>query len=140
MHAMIDRDREHLRLLSIFHYVYGGMVGLFSCFPILHVTVGIALASGAIPVPKNQPQIPAFAGWIFIVAGSLFIIVGWTIAGLTIYAGRCLARRKNYILCLIVAGLECLFVPQGSVLGVCTLLVLLRPSVKPLFESDGSTA
>ncbi len=30
-----DPDLEHLRLLSIFHYVVGGILALFSCFPIL---------------------------------------------------------------------------------------------------------
>ena len=31
--AIIDQDREHLRLLSIFQYVYGGISALSGCFP-----------------------------------------------------------------------------------------------------------
>jgi hypothetical protein len=38
--------------------------------------------------------------------------------------------------CLVTAGLACLFQPVGLVLGVFTFLVLLRPSVKILFERE----
>ena len=141
MNALIDKDQEHLRLLSIFHYIYGGMIGLLSCFPIVYVIFGIAIVNGVFPQSENpQQQMPAAAGWLFIFGGGLFILLGWTIAGLKLYAGKCLARQTHYTFCLIVAAVECLFVPQGTVLGVFTLLVLLRPSVKPLFESQDAAA
>jgi len=56
------------------------------------------------------------------------------IAGMVLFAGRCLSRRKNHLLCLIVAGVSCLFVPMGTVLGVFSIIVLMRPSVKELFH------
>ena len=28
----VSQDGEHLRLLSIFHYVVGGLMALFACF------------------------------------------------------------------------------------------------------------
>jgi len=34
---------------------------------------------------------------------------------------------------MVIAGIECLFMPFGTVLGVFTLVVLVRPSVKELF-------
>ncbi len=37
----MDQDLEHLRLLSIFHYVVGGIAGLFACFPCIHLVLGI---------------------------------------------------------------------------------------------------
>jgi hypothetical protein len=39
---------EHLRLLSIFH-VMGGIVGVFSLLPIIHLGMGIAIVSEALP-------------------------------------------------------------------------------------------
>jgi hypothetical protein len=36
----MNRDREHLRLLAIFHYVVAGLAALFSFFPLLYTTVG----------------------------------------------------------------------------------------------------
>ena len=43
----MDQDLEHIRLLSVFHYVVGGIAALFSCFPFIHLAVGIALLNGA---------------------------------------------------------------------------------------------
>jgi hypothetical protein len=36
-------------------------------------------------------------------------------------------------LCFAMAGVECIFMPFGTVLGVFTILVLNRQSVKELF-------
>jgi hypothetical protein len=38
-----------------------------------------------------------------------------------------------------MAGVMCIFMPFGTVLGVFTLIVLLRPSVKPLFEGRAAS-
>jgi len=39
---------------------------------------------------------------------------------------------------MIVAGITCLSVPIGTVLGVFTLLVLSRPSVKQMFAHNAA--
>ena len=38
----------------------------------------------------------------------------------------------HYLYCLVVAAVECMLVPFGTVLGVLTIIVLNRPSVKAL--------
>ncbi len=54
--------------------------------------------------------------------------------GLTAYAGRCLRARKNYTFLLVMAALNGTFImPLGTLLGVFTFVVLMRPSVKALF-------
>jgi ABC-type sulfate transport system permease subunit len=60
--------------------------------------------------------------------------LGCAFGGLNIYAGRCIKRRSKRALTLIVACLNTLAVPLGTILGVCTLLVLTRRSVKKLYE------
>ena len=35
--------------------------------------------------------------------------------------------------CLVVAAVECIFMPFGTVLGVFTIIVLMRPGVKERF-------
>ena len=72
-------------------------------------------------------------GWIFVVMGAFFIVCGLTFAGFVLAAGRCLARRKAYTFCLVMGCVECLFMPFGTVLGVFTILVLNRASVKKMF-------
>jgi hypothetical protein len=49
-------------------------------------------------------------------------------------AGRCLSRRKGYSFALVMACVECLFVPFGTILGVFTIVVLSRESVRALFS------
>jgi hypothetical protein len=65
--------------------------------------------------------------------GSLFILGGWTLAILMIVAGRKLARRASRLFCLVVAGIECIFMPFGTILGIFTIIVLMKEPVKELF-------
>lgn len=38
--------------------------------------------------------------------------------------------------CLVMAGIECMFMPFGTVLGVFTIIVLMRESVQKLFAAN----
>ena len=131
-------DTEHLNLLSIFHYVIAGLSALFACFPVIHLALGLfmALAPEKMGGRNNAP--PAFLGWFLVAFAAGFILAGWTFAVLVFVAGRFLSRRHGYNFCFVMACVECLFMPFGTVLGVFTLLVLMRPSVKELFPVKSS--
>ena len=135
----MNQDEEHLKLLSIFHYVVGGLAGLFALFPVFHLILGLVLifAPGQLEAEGEAP--PAFIGWFFVVFAAMFITMGWVLAGCVIAAGRCLARRRRYLFCLVMAGIECMFMPFGTVLGVLTIIVLMRESVKELFSANTRT-
>ncbi len=136
----MNQDLEHLKLLSIFHYVVGGLMALFACFPIMHIVIGLVFVfSPESFEAQGEPQPPAFFGWIFVIMGSTFVLIGWTIAGLVITTGRFLAKQTHYTFCLVMAGIECMFMPFGTVLGVFTIIVLMRESVKGLFSSGSGT-
>jgi len=77
---------------------------------------------------------PEFLGWIFAVLGSLLFVIGIAIAICILIAGRSLALRKRYSFALVMACIECLFVPFGTILGIFTIVVLSRESVKALFS------
>ncbi|MDF2817502.1 MAG: rane protein [Stenotrophomonas rhizophila] len=138
--ALSLEDASHLRLLSIFHYVVAGLTALFSLFPLIHVGIGIAALSGAMPIESNggaaSPDETRLFGWLFIGIGSFVILCGLTLASFMAYAGRCLARQRRHTLCLVVAALSCMCMPLGTVLGVFTLIVLLRPAVKAAFDAS----
>jgi len=136
----MNQDEEHLKLLSTFHYVVGGLAGLFACFPILHIVLGLAMLFGAIDDGGKPP--PEFVGWMFVVMGGFFMLGGWAIAICLLLAGGYLKRRAHYTFCLVIAGISCLFMPFGTILGVFTIIVLTRPAVKEMFgvkESTGTT-
>ncbi|KFA33661.1 hypothetical protein [Xanthomonas vasicola] len=136
-------DLQHLKLLSLFHYVLGGLTALFSLLPLIHLAMGIAIVTGQLPMdnanPDGPPMDPRWVGWIFVIIAAMLITGGLTMAGFMAYAGRCIAQRRRHLLCLIVAGISCSFMPLGTVLGVFTLVTLLRPRVKALF-GVGNTA
>lgn len=140
--ALSPEEASQLRLLSIFHYVLAGFTALFSLFPLIHLAMGIAIITGAMPMdtPADQeaPFDPRLFGWFFVVFAALFIAAGMTLAGYMAYAGRCLAQRRRHLLCMVVAGLSCMFMPFGTVLGVFSLVVLSRPSIKAAFAPAAS--
>ncbi len=72
-------------------------------------------------------------GWLFIVLPAMVILSGWTLAVCVIMAGRRVAQRRNRVFCLVIAAVECVFMPLGTILGVFTIVVLMRPSVVGLF-------
>ncbi len=129
----MTQDEQHLNLLSIFHYVVGGLTALFSCMLLMHVALGIAMLCGAF---EGEDAPPRFFAWFFIIFPGIFILAGWTLAGFIVAAGRKLKRRTSRTFCLVVAGFECILMPFGTVLGVFTLVVLMKDSVKELFSPN----
>src|SRR3989475_10278963 len=101
----MNHDKEHLRLLAIFHYVVAGLAALFSFFPLLYTTVGaifiFAARHGTAKPGEDLP--PEFLGWIFTVLGSVLFLTGIAMAICILIAGRSLALRKRYTFLLVMA-------------------------------------
>lgn len=137
-------DANHMQLLVIFSWIWGGIVALFSSIFLIHVAMGVALITRGVPNlpaagagPANVQPFPASAmGWIFLIMGSAAVLFGWTIGALNFYSAYSLNKRRRRILSLVVAALNCLLVPIGTALGVFTLIVLLRPTVIQEYLSE----
>src|SRR6058998_1689937 len=76
----MNRDKEHLQLLAIFHYVVAGLAALFSFFPLLYTTVGaifiFAARHGTAKAGEDLP--PEFLGWI---CAGLAVVPNWNSNG-----------------------------------------------------------
>ena len=138
----MNQDTEHLRLLAIFHYIVSGLAALFSFFPMLYTIIGgIFIFAARHGTPKPGEELPPeFLGWIFIVLGSLLFLLGIAIAICILIAGRSLATRRRYWFAFVIACVECLFIPFGTILGVFTIVALSRASVKGLFSTASAEA
>jgi len=134
-------DEEHLRLLSLFHYVSGGITVAFSLFFgvwIVFAAVMFAFlpppthgcAEGA--APHHGQAIPVV---MLVIFGVLFAI-GVAYGILEIVSGRFISRRRRRVFSFVVALPRLLFLPYGLILSIFTLLVLERPSVKQLYRAQ----
>jgi len=129
---MVNQDEEHLKLLSILHYVWGGLTALGCCFGGMYALIGGGIMTAA--TQRHGPGAPpVWFGGIFFVVGAFIALLAATVSVLTILAGRDLARKKHYTFCFVIACVSCLSVPLGTALGIFTLIVLSRPSVKEMF-------
>jgi hypothetical protein len=138
----MNQDREHLRLLAIFHYAGAGLAALFSFFPLLYTTIGAILIFAARHgTPKPGEELPPeFLGWIFAIVGLLLFFLGIAMAICILLAGRCLSRNKHYTFAMVMACIECLFIPFGTILGVFTIIALSQESVRTLFSTGTAQA
>lgn len=133
-------DDEHLRILGLFHYVLAGLSAVAGCGGI----VSIVVAAVVIAVPKAMaeqgaegppPEVFSIIGWLWAIIGACSMTAMWAAAVVLFLVAQSLVAHRRRTLCLIVAALECIHVPMGTILGIFTLVVLTRPSVKALFEA-----
>lgn len=121
-------DISHLNGLSIAFYIVGGLGIFFGLFPLIHVGIGISILSGAI-----EADAPPFVGWLFLILGLTFVALLEALAVCLILTGRRLKHRTNYTFCFVIACIACINVPIGTILGIFTIIVLGRPTVKAAF-------
>lgn len=132
-----NQDLEQLRLLSLFHYIVAGLMALLFSIPIVHVVVGVSMLSGLIPMgPEGANNPPAeLMGGLFLGVGLAVMFFGYLQAAVIAYGGYCLKRLQRRTFCFVAAGMVSLFMPMGTILGVFTIIVLMRDSVRQLFEA-----
>jgi len=130
----VNSDLHYLNLLSIFHYVVGGIKYVFGCIPIIHLVIGLVFLFAPLHSNKGEELPMALMGGFFVVFALAFITMSWTLATMMLIVGYKLGRRKSYMFCLVIACIECISMPFGTILGVFTIILLSRPSVKALFN------
>jgi hypothetical protein len=129
-------DADHLRLLAIFHFI----AAAFACFGILFVCGHYALMHAFMSNPgmwtspnaPNPAEFFALFRWFYLVFGLWFIGSGV----LNILSGFFLRARKHRIFSIVVACINCLYMPLGTILGVFTILVLARDTVREVYEAQ----
>ena len=132
------RDEEHLRLLSIFHYVVAGLSCVFAIVPLIYIGMGALMLRGGNNGAGAETD-AGVIGWVIIAAGSVLVMVVLTFALGLVLAGRNLSSRRHHTFCLVMAAVACIFMPFGTVLGVFTIIVLLREPGRRLFGPEPST-
>ncbi len=131
------RDGDHLRVLSICWYVVAGLQCLGVCGGLVYLGLAILAGAGGMAAGHDN-QAPAGAMAAFFACFGVFImVICGVLAYLSYRVGRNLAARRSHTFCFVMAVISCLSVPLGTILGIFTLVVLSRPSVKASFMAAG---
>ncbi len=131
-------DQEHLKLLEIGYWVAGGFGAVIALFPLIYVAFGGMMVLGEFG--RGKEAAPAVVGAVLIVIGCVVSAVLAALAALKLATARALRTRRHRMLCMATGALSCLGIPWGTALGVCTFLVLERPSVAALFGGPPALA
>lgn len=132
-------DADHLRLLAIFHYVMAGLALLGLGFLFLHYALMHFVMCNP-EIWKNQKGGPppeqffALFKWFYLVMGVL-LVAGCVV---NLLSGRFIGHKTHRMYSLIIAGINCLQFPFGTMLGVFTFVVLLRDSVREAYEAQAA--
>jgi hypothetical protein len=132
-------DAEQLRLLAIFHFIVAGLSLLGLGVLALHYSFMHAFFANP-EMWKGQKDGPppaevlAIFKWFDVVFGFAMISIGVS----NLLSGLFIRRKKHRTFSLVIAGLNCVQIPVGTVLGVFTLVVLLRDSVREAYENGPS--
>lgn len=142
---MHEEHRQYLDLLSIFHYIVGGAAALFGLFPFIHLIMGVGMMVASVPNGFSGSGMESLFGigmgcFVFFMALTLIACI-WGYAAAMFAAGRYLKEERKHLFCMATAGVSCMFVPFGTVLGIFTLILLLKDDVKEAFGvPQGSVA
>lgn len=135
-------DDEHLRLLRIGYLVSGFANLLWVFFPLIYVAIGIMIFFIGL-FSRNHggdDAAPAFVGLIFAGIGGTIAVIIACMAALKLFTAKALRTRTHRVLCLVTAGISCLAIPYGTLLGIFTFMVLQRPTVIAQFEAPVTPA
>lgn len=131
---MTKPPNQDIHLIRIFHYLMGGLTGLASLIPIIHIGIGFFIRKAEAPTDNPQEAIIFdMVSNMFIVIGATVVIVGLATSICIVLAGRFLAQHRHYHFCLVIACLQCLNMPLGTALGIYTIITLNKPEVKEMF-------
>ena len=123
------KDGEHLKWLSVFHLMGAGVAALG-----LLVCIGqYAVLESLIPSREawgDRSSIP------ILLSRLVFLALGVSSLGMVVVnllSARFIRDRRHRTFSMAVAALNCIQVPLGTALGVATLVVLMRDSVRELY-------
>ncbi len=131
-------DSDDLNSLSIFQFVAAGLDFADILASVAHFALMHAAPNHSHVLQNQELQPPLEAvQMVHLMIWMRAIVAIWLVAAvvLNILSGIYLRARKHRTFSLVVAGMNCLQFPLGTVLGVFTFVVLDRQSVKELYEA-----
>lgn len=132
-----DKDRSHINVLIVLHYVNAGLTLFMIAFLFLHYYFmgTMFLNEELFKEAEGGAEMMEF----FKVFRWFYLLMGITCLAdmvVNILSAVFMRQKKFRMFSIVVAGLNCLYIPLGTALGVFTILVLLRPSVQTAYAQS----
>ena len=103
-------------------------------FPLIHVAVGLAMVFGKFDEPHPPPVL---FGWFFVILGGIFHrLCRSALAIAIIVAGAKLKKTGADIIASLWPHSNALMMPLGTILGVFTIIILMKDPVKEMFAAS----
>ena len=136
---MKKNKQTSLTVLSVLHYIFSLQLIATCLFMSPFILAGISNFIHHLQDPALHKLGPySFKSWgevIFILA--IYFIMWILTISVLVAAGK-LRKHKARRFCLAVAIVECINGPLGIIVGITTLVVLNKASIKRIFENDSS--
>ena len=133
-----NQDADHLKSLAVAFRVVSGLCAVCVNFAWIYVVVGIlSIVSPPASVHStrnDQATFTAGFGAVFIFIGFFILAAGYVVAYFGFKTAKSMDQRTNWNLCFGTSIALMLFQPIGLILGIFSLIVLNRPSVKEMFN------
>lgn len=119
------KDIDQLQQLEILHFATGAFYFLLAI-----VFIRQRISNWNYFAPQFHPLDYASFGPVVDIS---ILVVATIYLALLVIAGRCIRNRTNRQLVILCAGVNLLNPPLGMILGICTSIVMNRPSVIQVF-------
>lgn len=127
--------KNNLDTFKILYIIKGVVTLCFSLFFIFYIIMGF-FVNTAIEHSNQTQELPFNFGWIFVVLGSIGIVICIILGILNLFASKYLKEIKNYNFIFAIAIVNCLTGILGILLGIFTLIELTKPEIKELFHKS----
>lgn len=134
--SMLADDEKQVTVLATIHYAYAVLLAIGALLWLMLFVAGIRTEFGPAPVTPSIYESPQqmSTGLILTLAGAMGLLSSALLVAVTIRAARGLETRTSRGFCIVVAAINSLTVPFGTVLGIATIVTLMRPGVVQLFD------
>lgn len=129
-------NEEHLNLLSIFYFVFGGL-SILGAFIMIIYTAFFGFILNKVPNYGNDDVEIVFN--IFTSVFGILAVLLLAIGILQIVSGFKLRKRTHRMLSMVMGVIALPSFPLGTALGVFTIIVLSRPGVKEIYQKTMET-
>lgn len=128
------QDEEHLKLLSLFFRIYGGLCLLGTCCFSIYVLIGLTAFTNPSAFKSSRGgNDAALMGPLFSAIGGIGMLIAAAMGIMFFVSANWIQKRTNWAGIFAMAIVACLNAPVGTALGVFCLVVLNRESIKSLF-------